>query len=144
MGNPSVLVWFDDLIIRGRDSLFNRILFIYTNYFILSDKADEKAIHVLLKREDKLVAYTRIVPHTDQVHISFGRVLVVKEYRKHELGRKVVQATLNQIQKQFPAKEIKIQAQSYLQNFYSSFGFSPVSDVYLEDNIPHLDMILKK
>ncbi|MCT3027629.1 nucleoside transporter C-terminal domain-containing protein, partial [Pediococcus parvulus] len=30
------LVWFDDLIIRGRDSLFNRILFIYTNYFILS------------------------------------------------------------------------------------------------------------
>ncbi|WP_010499246.1 GNAT family N-acetyltransferase, partial [Ligilactobacillus acidipiscis] len=108
------------------------------------DKADEKAIHVLLKREDKLVAYTRIVPHTDQVHISFGRVLVVKEYRKHELGRKVVQATLNQIQKQFPAKEIKIQAQSYLQNFYSSFGFSPVSDVYLEDNIPHLDMILKK
>ncbi|SFV41616.1 acetyltransferase, GNAT family [Ligilactobacillus acidipiscis] len=138
------MVWFDDLIIRGRDSLFNRILFIYTNYFILSDKADEKAIHVLLKREDKLVAYTRIVPHTDQVHISFGRVLVVKEYRKHELGRKVVQATLNQIQKQFPAKEIKIQAQSYLQNFYSSFGFSPVSDVYLEDNIPHLDMILKK
>lgn len=108
------------------------------------DKMDETATHVLLQEQGKLVAYARIIPHVDQVHISFGRVLVVKEYRKHKLGRKIVQAALDQIQKQFPNKEVKIQAQSYLQNFYSSFGFKAVSDVYLEDNIPHLDMVLEK
>lgn len=40
--------------------------------------------------------------------------------------------------------EIKIQAQSYLYNFYSSFGFVPVSEEYPEDDIPHIDMLLKK
>lgn len=37
---------------------------------------------------------------------------------------------------------IKIGAQNYLRSFYESFGFEAVSDVYLEDNIPHIDMIL--
>lgn len=107
------------------------------------DAADENATHVELKKAGKLVAYARIVLHEDQRHISFGRVLVVKPYRKLKLGRKIVKATLDQIEKQHPTKDIKIQAQSYLQKFYSSFGFKAVSDVYLEDNIPHLDMVLK-
>jgi len=107
------------------------------------DTEDENAIHVELKKAGKLVAYTRIIPHEDQKHISFGRVLVVKPYRKLKLGRKIVKATLDQIKKQYPTKDIKIQAQSYLQEFYSSFGFKAVSGVYLEDNIPHLDMVLK-
>lgn len=38
---------------------------------------------------------------------------------------------------------IKIQAQAYLEQFYQSFGFKPLSSVYLEDNIPHLDMLLE-
>lgn len=108
------------------------------------DEADKQAFHVVLKKAGKIVAYTRIVPHEDQVHISFGRVLVVKEYRKQNLGKKIIKATLEEIQKQFPDKGIKIQAQSYLKKFYSSFGFKAISDIYLEDNIPHLDMILEK
>ena len=37
-------------------------------------------------------------------------------------------------------KPIKIQAQAYLENFYKTFGFVSKSDIYLEDDIPHLDM----
>lgn len=39
---------------------------------------------------------------------------------------------------------IKIQAQAYLLNFYGSLGFKSVSKEYLEDNIPHIDMLYKK
>ncbi|GGK33913.1 hypothetical protein GCM10010965_28510 [Caldalkalibacillus thermarum] len=36
---------------------------------------------------------------------------------------------------------IKIQAQHYLEKFYGEFGFKTTSDVYLEDGIPHVDMV---
>lgn len=37
--------------------------------------------------------------------------------------------------------QIKIGAQAYLEKFYQSLGFEPVSEVYLEDDIQHLDML---
>ena len=40
-------------------------------------------------------------------------------------------------------RELKIHAQAYLFKFYSSFGFTPISEEYLEDNIPHIDMIYR-
>ncbi|MCC3237484.1 GNAT family N-acetyltransferase, partial [Pediococcus acidilactici] len=55
----------------------------------------------------------------------------------------LVQATLDEIKRVAGIQPVKIAAQSYLQNFYAQFGFKPVSDVYLEDNIPHLDMVLE-
>ena len=79
----------------------------------------------------------------DKDHSTFGRVLVCQQYRKHKYGRQLVQATIDETKKLFPEKAIKIQAQAYLQKFYESFGFKPVSDVYLEDNIPHLDMVME-
>jgi len=88
-----------------------------------------------------LAAYSRIIDKGD--YVTFGRVLVVKKYRKNGLGRELIEKTLNEIKNRFPSKPIKIQAQSYLKDFYGSFGFEQISDIYLEDGIPHMDMILK-
>ncbi|HLQ39452.1 MAG TPA: GNAT family N-acetyltransferase [Tetragenococcus sp.] len=107
------------------------------------DQKDENAIHICLKKNGALLAYSRIIPHDDQCHISLGRVLVVKKYRRHALGRKLLTTSLQEIKKRYPDQAIKIQAQSYLEKFYASFGFEAVSAVYLEDNIPHIDMLLK-
>lgn len=65
------------------------------------------------------------------------------EYRKHHYGRELVGQTIKATKRLFVGEEIHIQAQAYLQDFYQSFGFQAVSDVYPEDGIPHLDMILK-
>ncbi|QIL51067.1 GNAT family N-acetyltransferase [Weissella coleopterorum] len=108
------------------------------------DAKDEAAWHVILKEEDKMVAYARIVGHDDGVSISFGRVLVVKPYRQMHLGRTIVMAALTEIEERFPEKTVKIAAQEYLRKFYETFGFKAQSEVYLEDGIPHLDMILEK
>lgn len=75
--------------------------------------------------------------------VTFGRVLVVKDYRNQELGKKIVALTLAEINGLETHKDIKISAQNYLVDFYQSFGFNVVSDVYLEDDIPHIDMLLK-
>lgn len=106
------------------------------------DDKDYTARHVMLKLADELVAYTRIIQHDDNIHISFGRVLVVKAFRKLHLGRRIVAATIAEIQRRFSDQAIKIAGQSYLREFYQSFDFKAVSAVYLEDDIPHIDFVL--
>lgn len=103
------------------------------------DDDDYTDLHVRLIEDGHLKAYTRIIDKGD--HITFGRVLVVEKYRKAGLGQKIVAATIKEIEQRFPKQPIQIQAQAYLQEFYSQFGFKAISDVYLEDNIPHLDML---
>jgi ElaA protein len=106
-----------------------------------ADDKDLEARHVMLRQGNRLVAYARIVPHDDGVHMSLGRVLVIKEFRGCGLARKLVGAGLAEIRRLYPGQGIKIAAQRRLKDFYGSFGFVPVSDVYLEDGIAHIDML---
>ncbi|MGT2932424.1 GNAT family N-acetyltransferase [Streptococcus catagoni] len=101
------------------------------------DQIDKEAIHIFKSDQGRLVAYCRLIP-TDQM-TKLGRVLVLKDLRKEGLGRDLVKNAINYSQKQFPDKTIY--AQAYLQDFYHTFGFKASSQVYLEDNIPHIDMI---
>lgn len=106
------------------------------------DDADFNAKHVYLKSDNHLLAYTRIIADDDNNYMRFGRVLVPMPYRKNSYGRQIVSATIAEINRLYPDKMIKIGAQNYLRQFYESFGFKAISDVYLEDNIPHIDMVL--
>jgi len=44
---------------------------------------------------------------------------------------------------EWSATKIKISAQSYLQRFYESLGFEIITEMYLEDGIPHLRMMYR-
>ncbi|GCF94810.1 acetyltransferase [Enterococcus florum] len=103
------------------------------------DADDRDAWHVSLCENDQLKAYARVMLRED--HVTFGRVLVVDKFRRQGLGEQLVQAVLADIRQRFPKMPIKISAQSYLQDFYSRFGFKATSEIYLEDGIPHLDML---
>ncbi|WP_225047789.1 GNAT family N-acetyltransferase [Lacticaseibacillus kribbianus] len=105
------------------------------------DDRDRQAVHVVLADAGALVAYARIVPWPAGGAISFGRVLVVAKRRHEGLARRLVEATLAEIARRYPDQPVRIQAQAYLQDFYAGFGFAPTSAVYLEDGIPHLDML---
>ena len=104
------------------------------------DEKDLKALHFFAKNSQKLTAYCRIIPEQDGVHI--GRVLVTKEARGTGLAKKLMTQALTVCQQQWQSEKIYVQAQAYLQDFYQSLGFKPISEVYLEDGIPHLDMVL--
>ncbi|AHG78293.1 GNAT family N-acetyltransferase [Mannheimia varigena] len=103
------------------------------------DDKDLQAVHFFAKN---LTAYCRLIPADNGVHI--GRVLVAKEYRGAGLARELVQKAMDYCLEHLPTQPIHAQAQSYLQEFYESFGFKAVSDVYLEDGIPHLDMVWER
>lgn len=103
------------------------------------DRTDFDALHVRLLKNHQLVAYARIYFSQDDVH--FGRVLVVANERGKGFGRTLLEGVLETIQERFPSHPVQIQAQAYLMSFYASFGFDPVSAEYLEDGIPHVDMV---
>lgn len=90
-----------------------------------------------------LLAYSRIlakgISYTD--YISIGRVVTAPLYRKHKLGYSLMEYTLNTCLTINVNEPIKISAQAHLQKFYEHFNFIKHSDVYLEDNIPHIAML---
>ena len=104
------------------------------------DDTDLVSIHFWKQADDRLLAYARLIPEAEGVRI--GRVLVPQGERTHGYGQELMQVVLEYAQMHFPGLPIHAQAQAYLQNFYASFGFQSVSDIYLEDDIPHIDMII--
>lgn len=69
--------------------------------------------------------------------------MVLSNYRKYGYARKLVLQCIDCVKNIMGKNEITIGAQSYLKDFYSSVGFTAVSDVYDEDGIPHIDMYMK-
>ena len=94
---------------------------------------------------NKIVAYLRILPRGYSYNeVSLGRVSVRESFRKNGIARHMLNVALDYVEKGLGETEIQIGAQEYLIDFYKSLGFEPVSDVYLEDGIPHLDMLRRK
>lgn len=107
------------------------------------DGNDLVAYHAMLKDGNQLLAYGRFFLkgdfHAD--YASIGRVLVHPEYRKKQLGHALLKYILEEVEGRFEYSAIKISAQTYLLEFYGKYGFKKVSAEYLEDGIPHIDMI---
>lgn len=113
-------------------------------YHELDDK-DYYATHVMAYDSDnRLVGYLRIVdPGISYDELSIGRIVVAPEVRGEGYGRDLVTEGLTYIKEVHGPVPVRISAQAYLEKFYESFGFQAVSDVYLEDEIPHIEMLLE-
>ena len=100
-------------------------------------------LHVLGYQNSKLIAYLRVLPKGQSYdnYISIGRVAIAKQARRSGLGHQLMCEALNLCQQYFSNQSIKISAQEHLINYYQQHGFEQVSDMYLEDNIPHVAMI---
>jgi len=108
------------------------------------DGKDEKAMHVMGKNNNKIIAYTRILDSGDSCDFpSISRVVVKKKNRGEERGRKIMKETIKYIVEELKGKTIVLAAQTYLEKFYSELGFIAEGEEYLEDEIPHQKMILK-
>jgi len=108
------------------------------------DNKDLKAFHLMGMRENKLLAYSRLLaPGISYSESSIGRVVSSPAARKSGIGKKLMAESIIQIRNLFHTDTIRIGAQLYLKNFYESFGFIQEGDTYLEDNIPHIIMLRK-
>jgi len=106
------------------------------------DGKDKQALHLLGKKNNVLVAYTRLfAPGICYDGASFGRVVVSMEERANKYGHDLVKASLQAIETHFGKTTVEISAQKYLLGFYSGHGFTAVGPEYLEDGIPHVHMV---
>lgn len=107
------------------------------------DNSDQKALHLMGTDDSgQLLAYTRIFePGIKFTEASIGRVVTSPLARGKGAGRELMERSISELQQHYGKIPIKIGAQQYLQRFYTSLGFEQISDTYLEDGIPHIEML---
>ena len=135
------------------DELY-RVLALRSEVFVVEQKSiyqdpdgyDRGSFHLLaqLQRPEGplLGAYLRVLPPgLKYPEASFGRVVTAPAVRGMKLGHGLVERALALLAERYPGAPLRIGAQHYLVNFYGSYGFRQVGDVYDEDGIPHVDMV---
>ncbi len=108
------------------------------------DGLDKNAVHLFLKKDGEIMAYSRLLkPGTRFTEYSIGRVVVKQSKRGTGLGKQMMEEAKKYIVNGWGATKIKVSAQCYLQRFYESLGFEIVTEMYLEDGIPHFGMLYR-
>lgn len=111
------------------------------------DGKDLRSLHVWaedrrLDRGHAVAAYARLVsPGVSYQEPSIGRVVTRHDRRGEGLGRELMNRAIQACTDAWPNLGIRISAQCYLQGFYESLGFEPVGNPYLEDGLPHIQML---
>lgn len=105
------------------------------------DGKDKVALHLLGEFEGKIVACSRLFkPGISFENASIGRVVVDAHYRERKWGHHLMRESIAGIENHFGERKITIGAQLYLKKFYETHGFMQTSEMYLEDDIPHIEM----
>lgn len=113
--------------------------------YLDADEADEQSHHLAAWSPEHALplAYARLVdPGIKYTEPSMGRVITTAAARGTGLGRELVRRVLDLSAQAHPGLDLRISAQSRLRRFYEEFGFEAVGDDYLEDGIPHTEMVL--
>ena len=106
------------------------------------DEKDKKAYHLFCENNGEIVAYLRILDKgVSYPEISIGRVLTRETNRRTGLAREMMQKAISFVEEELSEMQIRISAQLYLKRFYESLGFLITSEVYLEDDIEHIEMV---
>lgn len=104
------------------------------------DGWDEEALHLRLLVGGDTAGYARLFrPNGEPPRI--GRVVVAPGYRGKGLGEVLMREAIGACEAHFPGAPIALSAQSHLEGFYRALGFAPTSEEYVEDGIPHIDML---
>jgi ElaA protein len=111
------------------------------------DNIDQACYHLFSEDQnaEKIIAYTRLVPANIKFDVpAIGRLISDKNYRGKGLGRALMEKSIEETCRIYNTSVIKISAQTYLLDFYSSLGFKSISETYDEDGIEHVDMVIEK
>ncbi len=105
------------------------------------DFKDQKALHLFGVYDGKIIAYARLFKSGHYFdNASIGRVIINAKYRDKKWGNNLMETAIAAITDHFQETKITISAQFYLKKFYESHGFVATSEIYLEDDIEHIEM----
>lgn len=141
---------FDELGVHELQNIFRarqQVFALEQNCVYLDiDGVDEVSHHLAAwaEGEREPLAYARVVdPGVKYAEPSIGRVITTAPARGSGLGRELMRRAIGHTIATFPGQGIRISAQSRLEAFYAGFGFVIVGERYLEDGIPHTEMLLQ-
>jgi ElaA protein len=110
--------------------------------FLDMDNKDQKCVHLLGWTGEDLAASVRIVPAgVSYAEPSIGRVVTSPKYRRTGLGKLLMEEAIRITTQLHGNQPIRIGAQLYLKNFYTSLGFDAEGEIYMEDGIEHIEMV---
>jgi len=103
-----------------------------------TDFKDQKCLHYFIMDQNQIVSYLRVLPAgLKYKEHSLGRVVTDSKYRKHGMATELIL----EVKKDLKGFPIRISGQLYLKDYYEKLGFQTVSDVYLEEEVPHIEML---
>jgi len=107
------------------------------------DNKDQGAMHYTYTLDSgRVVGYLRILDKgVSYNEVSIGRVIIDPAYRALKLGHDIMKEALNFIEETMGERAVRISAQKHLEKFYSAHGFISTGKEYLEDGIPHVEML---
>jgi len=106
------------------------------------DGADIEAMHLLGVRDNRLVAYARcFAAGVKFAEASIGRVVTHASARGGGTGHVLMKEAVERLQKHWGPQAIRIGAQARLEKFYQQHGFVQNGEPYIEDGIPHIEML---
>ena len=108
-------------------------------YQDLDDK-DYKSLHIFYEDNGKVAGYLRAFHKEDDI-VQIGRVLTIQHGTG--LGGRLLEEGIEQIRAKMHPKLLYIEAQCYATGYYAREGFKVCSDEFLEDGIPHVQMMLE-
>lgn len=138
---------FDDLGVHALHdalALRCRVFILEQGPYQDPDDADKHAWHLLgrAQPDGPLLAVLRVVdPGVKYAEPSMGRVATAAQARGTGLGRALIHEGMQRCRQAWPGHGVRISAQAHLQRFYAEQGFVTVSEPYLEDDIPHVEML---
>ena len=110
-----------------------------------ADNKDIYCHHLMLFENKQLVVYARLVPPgISYREMSVGRVVTARDARNKGAGKKLMTLAVEYCRKIFGDGPIRIGAQYYLEKFYTDIGFTRTGDIYDEDGIEHIEMLMYK
>lgn len=105
------------------------------------DDMDQQAYHLVGYQDGRLLCYARLFePGIKYPAASIGRVISSNEVRGKGYGKLLMLEAIRSCSNLWPDTAVSISAQQHLENFYQSIGFETVSEPYMEDGIPHIEM----
>jgi ElaA protein len=110
------------------------------------DGKDKKAFHLIIRdiKTNEMIGTARILPAgVSYEEVSIGRVASHPEFRNRKIGHVMMKAAMQFVKDELNNASIRISAQSHLCNFYAQYGFKSTGKEYLEDDIPHTEMLYK-
>ncbi len=132
---------------------FHDIIALRINVFVVEqdcpyqelDGKDKNAYHLILYSDKNVIIGTAriLLKGVSYPEVAIGRVVIDEDYRHLKLGHKIMEDSLTFIREKFGNENVRLSAQSHLVGYYAAHGFVSTGKEYIEDGIPHTEMLLK-